>query len=82
MEGTAIVSAIIEILISGLTGIGTGIGQALSGMVTSIMFNGEGTSQTLSVFAVVLFVFGAISLGFSLTRWVLNFVTSIGNRNR
>ena len=80
MEGTAIVSAIIEILLAGLTQMGTGIGQALSGMVTSIMFSGDGTSQTLSVFAVVLFVFGAISLAFSLTRWVLGFVTSFSNR--
>lgn len=82
MAGTAIVSAIIEILLAGLTSMGTGIGQALSGMVTAIMFNGTGETQTLSVFAVVLFVFGGISLAFSLTRWVLNFVTSIGNRNR
>ena len=82
MEGVAIVQAIIEILLAGLTEMGTGIGQALSGMVTGIMFTGDGTSQTLSVFAVVLFVFGGISLAFSLTRWVLNFVTSIGNRNR
>lgn len=82
MEGVAIVQAIIEILLAGLVEMGTGIGEALSGMVTGIMFTGDGTSQTLSVFAVVLFVFGGISLAFSLTRWVLNFVTSIGNRNR
>ena len=82
MDGTAIVLAIIDIMVAGLTGIGQGIGEALSAMVTAIMFTGDGETQALSVFAVVLFVFAALSLGFSLTRWVLNFVTSIGNRNR
>ena len=35
MSGTAIVSAIIEILVSGITGIAAGIGQGLSSLVNN-----------------------------------------------
>lgn len=81
MTGTSLVTAIVQILVSGLTSIGTGIGGALSSMATSIFLSGEGNTATLSVFGTLIIVFGAISLGFSLTRWVLNFITSLGNRN-
>lgn len=81
MTGTALVTAIVEIIIHGLTGIGTGIGEALSSMASSIFLTaGEGAG--LSVFGTLIIVFAAISLGFTLTRWVLNFITSLGNRNR
>lgn len=80
MTGTAIVAAIIDILVSGLTGIGEGIGKALSVMASSIFLNTEGTS--MSLFGSLIIVFAAISLGLALTRWVLNFITSLGNRNR
>ena len=82
MSGTGIVTAIVEILVSGLTGIGQGIGTALSTMATSIFMQGTGSEQSLSVFGTLVIVFCAISLGLALTRWVLNFITSLGNRNR
>ena len=82
MSGTGIVTAIVEILVSGLTGIGQGIGTALSTMATSIFMQGTGNEQSLSVFGTLVIVFCAISLGLALTRWVLNFITSLGNRNR
>lgn len=78
MTGVQIVEAIVDILVSGLTGIGEGIGGALSSMATAIFIGAEG----LTVFGVLIIVFAAISLGLSLTRWVLNFITSLGNRNR
>lgn len=78
MTGTSIVTSIVEILVSGLQGIGSGIGQALSSMATAIFIGAEG----LTVFGTLIIVFAAISLGLSLTRWVLNFITSLGNRNR
>lgn len=79
MTGVALVKAIIDILVSGLTGIGEGIGSALSSMATSIFLNTEGTA--MSMFGSLIIVFAAISLGLALTRWVLNFITSLGNRN-
>ena len=81
MEGTALVTAIIEILVSGITGIATGVGTGLSTLAQNIFFSGaEGGG--LSVLGTCIIAFAAISLGLSLCRWVLNFFTSLGARNR
>lgn len=77
----AILTEIISIMVGGIVGIGEGIGGGLSALATSIFLT-AGENPTLSVFGTLVIVFAAISLGFSLTRWVLNFVTSLGNRNR
>lgn len=77
-----IFTQIIEILVGGLIGIGEGIGASLSAMATSIFLTGTGAEQTLSVFGSLIIIFAGISLGLSLTRWVLNFLTSLGSRNR
>lgn len=82
MTGTAIVESIIDTLTSGIVGIGEGIGQGLSSLAESIFLTGTGESQTISVFGTLIIVFAAISLGLALCRWVLNFITSLGNRNR
>ena len=81
MEGTAIVSSIIEILVSGITGIATGIGSGLSELVKSIFFStAEGGG--LSTFGIMIVVFAGISLAIGLSRWVLQFLTSLGSRNK
>lgn len=82
MTGVEIVQAIVQIIISAIVPIGEGIGSGLSKLATSLFMTTVGETTTLSVFAVLVIVFAAISLGFALTRWVLNFVTSLGNRNR
>lgn len=82
MSGTDILTALIQIIVGGLTEIGGAIGAALSEMASALFISGTGSSATLSVFAVLLAVFAAISLGFSLTRWVINWISSFGNRNR
>lgn len=86
MTGIEIVSAIVQILVAGITKMGEGIGQGLSSLTSSIFMQtvGEGASATtsLSVFGTLIIVFAAIALAMSLTRWVVNFVTSLGNRNR
>lgn len=82
MTGSALVSAIIDILVSGISGIATGVGQGLSTLATGIFFTGTGESQTLSVLGICILSFAAISLGLALCRWVLNFFTSLGQRNR
>lgn len=86
MVGKDLVSAIVQILVSGIQGIATGVGQGLSTLAKGIFFEtvGEGGSATtqLSVLGTCIVAFAAISLGLALCRWVLNFFTSLGQRNR
>lgn len=82
MSGTALLTAIIEILVGGISGVATGIGHGLSTLAVSIFLTGEGNSQTLSTFGVLIVCFAGISLAIGLCRWVVNFVTSLGARNR
>lgn len=86
MVGKDLVSAIVQILVSGIQGIATGVGQGLSTLAKGIFFEtvGEAGSQTtqLSVLGTCIVAFAAISLGLALCRWVLNFFTSLGQRNR
>ena len=82
MTGQAIITAIIEMLVSGLGTLGAGIGTALSSIITGLAFTGEGNAQTMSAFAIFVIVFAAISLGFALSKWLISFFTSWGNRNR
>lgn len=82
MAGTAVVSSIIEILVSGITGIATGIGEGLTTLVKSIFFTTAEGSTTLSMFGVMIVVFAGISLAIGLSRWVLQFLTSLGARNK
>lgn len=79
MSGTAVLTQIIEILVGGISGIATGIGQGLSTLATSIFLTAEGA---LSVFGMLICVFAGVSLAIGLSRWVLSFVTSLGARNR
>lgn len=82
MEGTAIVSSIIEILVSGITGIATGIGSGLTELVKAIFFTTNESTTELSTFGIMIVVFAGISLAIGLSRWVLQFLTSLGSRNR
>ena len=77
-----IMTQIIQILVSGISGVATGIGAGLSELATSIFLEGTGDSQTLSTFGMLIVVFAGISLAIGLSRWVLNFVTSLGARHR
>ncbi|MGN1040519.1 MAG: hypothetical protein ACI4QL_03720 [Candidatus Fimimonas sp.] len=78
MTGAQIVQAIVDIIVSAIVPIGKAIGAGLSDLATALFIGEAG----LTVFGTLIIVFAAISLGFALTRWVLNFVTSLGNRNR
>lgn len=74
----ALLGTIIEVIVSGITSIASGIGEGLSALASSI-FLADGA---LSVFGALIVIFAGISLAFGLCRWVLNFITSLGNRNR
>lgn len=86
MSGVQIMQAIIEILVGGISGVATGIGQGLSTLAQSVFLQttgtGEGATTSLSVFGVLVVVFAGISLAIGLSRWVVNFVASLGARDR
>lgn len=77
---TAILQAIIEILIGGITGVAQGIGSGLTTLAQSIFLGSE--PGTLSVFGGLVVVFAGISLAIGLCRWVVDWITSLGSRNR
>lgn len=77
-----ILNEIVGILVGGITGVATGVGQGLQSLATNIFLEtGEGGVQSLSVMGTLIVVFAGISLALGLSRWVLNFVTSLGARN-
>lgn len=82
MTGVQIVQSIVETLVSGITGVAEGVGAGLSTLAQSIFMTGTGENQTLSTFGILIIAFAGISLALALCRWVVNFVTSLGNRNR
>lgn len=77
-----ILNEIIGILVGGIAGVADGLGEGLSTLATAIFLTGEGETQSLSVMGTLIVVFAGISLALGLARWVLNFVTSLGARNR
>lgn len=77
---TAILNQIIEILVAGITGIATGVGSGLTTLAQSIFLGSEPGS--LSVFGGLVVVFAGISLAIGLCRWVVDWIASLGSRNR
>lgn len=77
---TAILKQIIEILVGGITGIASGVGSGLTALAQSIFIGTE--AGTLTVFGGLVVVFAGISLAIGLCRWVVNWITSLGSRNR
>lgn len=86
MTGTQIMQSIIEILVGGITQVAQGIGSGLSTLAQSVFLQTTGTGDSattsLSTFGVLIVVFAGISLAIGLSRWVVNFVASLGARNR
>lgn len=74
---SAILTEIIQLLVGGITGIATGIGNGVSALVSAIFLDSTDPTK-LSVFGGVIAVFGGISLAVGLSRWVMNFLTSLG----
>ena len=79
---TQLLSEIISILVAGITGIASGIGEGLTTLVQSIFLQtAEGGGYELSTFGGLIVVFAGISLAIGLSRWVVNWVTSLGASN-
>lgn len=80
---TTILTEIISLLVAGITGIATGIGEGLSNLVQSIFLtvSETGAVEGLSTFGGLIIVFAGVSLAIGLSRWVVNWVTSLGASN-
>ena len=79
---SGVLTEIIQLLVGGIQGIATGIGQGLQQLVTAIFLTGEGTSASpyaLSVYGGVIVVFAGISLAIGLCRMIVYWVSSLGN---
>lgn len=79
---SGILSEIIQLMVGGITGIATGVGAGLSTLASSVFLDTTGDTPVLSVFGALVVIFAGISLAIGLCRWVVNFVTSLGQRNR
>ena len=79
---SAVLSEIIAILVAGISGIATGIGEGLSSLVTSIFLTtGADGAMELTTFGGLIVVFAGVSLAIGLSRWVVNWLTSLGSSN-
>lgn len=78
---SAVLQEIITLLVSGVSQVATGIGSGLNALVTNIFLEtpSGATSPQLSTFGGIIIVFAGIALAIGLCRWVVNFVTSLGN---
>lgn len=82
MSGTELVTEIVEILVSGISGIASGIGEGLSTLAQAIfMTTAEGGTQTMSTFGILIVVFAGISLAIGLSRLVVSWISSLGGSN-
>lgn len=75
-----VLQEIIGLLTDGISGIASGIGTGLSTLVQNIFLEaGTDGAYKLSLFGGVIIVFAGISLAIGLSRWVVSWVTSLGN---
>lgn len=83
---SGILSEIISLLTGGIADTATAIGAGLSALAKSVFIEttGEGASAAthLSAFGSLIVIFAGIGLAIGLSRWVVNFCTSLGARNR
>ena len=76
---TNLLTDIIDLLVGGISGIAEGIGNGLSNLVSSIFVTGTDGNETLTVFGGMVVIFAGVSLAIGLSRWVTNWLTSLGN---
>jgi hypothetical protein len=78
LSGTELVTQIVQIIVSGITEMGKGIGSGISGAVQAMAFTTSGETTTMSVWFIVVLAFAGISLAVGLTRLVYTFLTTLG----
>lgn len=76
----ALLQEIISLLVGGISGIAEGVGGGLQTLVTSIFLKtGAEGAIGLSTMGGLICIFASIALAIGLCRWVVNWVTSLGN---
>lgn len=78
----AILQEITTLLVSGISGIASGIGSGLQELVKSIFLTGQGTNESpyaLSVYGGLIIIFAGVALAVGLSRFIVNWVSSLGN---
>lgn len=78
---SGVLQEIITLMVSGITQLATGIGSGLQALVSNIFLETPSGSTTpqLSVFGGMIVVFAGIALAVGLCRFVVNWLTSLGN---
>lgn len=83
MTGSNVVTEIVNILVSGITQLGTGIGSGVANFIQSLAFtttgSGENATTEMSVFFVLIVVFAGVALAIGLTTKLFNWLSSLGN---
>lgn len=80
---SAVLSEGIGILTGGIADYAVGFGGGLVALAEAIFITtGTDGAQTLGIVGGMAFLFGGLSLAVSASRWFLNWVTSLGARNR
>lgn len=79
MTGTAIVQEIISILVAGISGIATGIGNGIKDLVDSVFFTTVEGTTSMSTFGVMVCVFAGISLAIGLSRLIVHWLSTLGS---
>lgn len=86
MAVTELIAQIIQILTGAIVPFGTKVAEGISAVVNSLIYTTTGTGAdavtSLSTFAVLVLIFASVALASGLGRWVLNFFSSLGGRNR
>lgn len=82
MTWSAFLTEAISLLTGGIVGVAGALGTGISTLVQDLAVTGTGADATMSAFMSIVFVFGGISLAIGLGRWVVNLLSSLGNRNR
>lgn len=75
-----VLTELIELLTSGISGIATGIGSGLQNLATEMFLKTgtDGAIEGLSTFGGLVAVFGGISLAIGLSTLIFNWVSSLG----
>lgn len=76
---TTVLQDIIDILISGLTSVGTGIAEGLTNTMSGFFIDTTSGTAQLSTAGGIVIVFVGLSLALSLSYLAINYIFSLGN---
>ena len=75
-----VLSEFINILVGGITALGSGIATGVSNMAQALFLEvSEGTVTGLSMFGGIVAIFAGLALATALTSRVFTWITSLGN---